>query len=194
MNTKAVCLTLLALSAVQARAGDEEFFQDQKHFEIAVLPHKIDLGDGNVMIETSWSPAYVYVTIVDNNTMRRISGCTLGDYLVWAVHDERDLGYSEEANQHVQDIVFANKSHIFHFSKPKALRAVGMNSYTPDDLGRARDYLRKYGVSEFLKSDTEQMSAHGAFNLNRHALACAIVQLGYTARSAHRYLYTYAEP
>lgn len=174
-----LCFALFA-AAAWARAGAPEFVQDQAHFEAAVR-------------DASTAPFFVHATIVDDRSATSWTGCVLANFIKGAIHIERDLGYDDRSSDRAERILIESTDHVFHFSKAKALENIAMKTYTTGDLERARAYLHRRGGA-FLTAPGWAGINDANAKLNRTALACAIIERGFGARSTDRSAQTVPVP
>lgn len=191
--TSAILATFLLL-APAASADHARPFQDQAYFKAAVV-HEEGAPDGSgevIVIETGLN--FVLLTVIDDRTGNSWTGCTPAQFLEGAVHIENRLGYDTASAARGQQIILDNKKHIFHFSKSKALENIPMDAYDASDLKRARKFIRIHGIASL--EDGASRSGVGAdvAALNQTALACAVIEKGYSAYMPDRIPYVYAEP
>jgi len=141
--------------------------QDHEHFTKAIMTQ-------------STSPYVVLITIVDDRTGQSRSGCTSAPFLLGAIHREMNLPYDLPSIKSAEQIALGNTAHVFHFSKQDALDNVAF-SYSDRDLDRARDILRSVGVGSLTRLDLEKRRVFGPLQWS-HALACAVIEHGLSAR------------
>ena len=158
----------LAAPAAPTAAQEATFVQDQTHFEKAVR---------DAIYTPSTAPYYVFITIVDDRSGKRWRGCQPATLLIGAIDKQQRLGVSTKENEHALGILLGNKTHEFHFSEPFALGNLPTDLYNKSDLRRARDFLHDHGPQAFAGQFPVQ-----AYRLNRDALACAIIEAGWSAR------------
>src|SRR5580658_8126764 len=99
---------LLALIAsaltVSAGAVETEPLQSQAQFEAAIR-------------NTSTSPNFILLTVVDDRTGESTTGCTLAPFLLEALGFEHPTASSDE----IVRMALSNESHVFRLSNEKAL-------------------------------------------------------------------------
>jgi len=179
MGRAAKLAAFLSLMCLGARAANTPPVQDQAHFREAVESF-------------SPSPYFMLVTVIDDTTQKSWTGCVPASLLKGAVHFERGLDYDEAGISQTREILLAAQDHVYHFSNPRALANIPMNTYGPDDLAQARAYLHAHGTAFLLSDDWDKIDA--ANKLNRTALACAIIEHGLAARMSDGRGETFAEP
>lgn len=193
MIKPAISLSLaaqLALAGV-ASAGITSAFQDQAHFQAAVVPEE-DMGNGNIFVSTT-DLNFVLLTVVDERTGNSWTGCTPAQYLEGAVHIENHLDYDAVSLERGHKIILSNASHVFHFSKSKALENIPTDAYDASDLKRAREFIETHGVASLEDGGSRSKIGVEAAALNQFALACAIIEKGYSAYIPDRIPYVYSK-
>jgi hypothetical protein len=135
--------------------------QDQAHFEAAFA-------------NTSTAPSFVLITVVDDRTGASRTGCVESNFVAGAIRLETGVP-SEEARQTASH----NSTHVFHFSKQKALDNVPFR-YTQAELDQARDFVRKHGIDGLLQAMKTQDPELGEL-LWSAALACVLIENGLSA-------------
>jgi hypothetical protein len=86
--------------------AETEFVQSQLNFEKAIR---------------NTSTYVIIATIVNDSTGEMHTECVSASFLLGAIHKEYDLGYDDPSIEKVIQIVLANPSHVFHFSKEAAI-------------------------------------------------------------------------
>lgn len=175
-----------------AGAGAKHPFQDQAHFWEAIV-HEDDLGDGNVIMLTTGS-TFVLLTIVDDRSGHSWTGCMTAQSLIGAVRAENQLDYDNGSEARTRQIILDSTDHVFHFSRPKAFEYISMDAYDASDLKRARRFLRIRGVTSLEEGASRSEIGGDVGALNQTALACAVIEKGYSAYMPDRIPYIYSEP
>jgi hypothetical protein len=67
----------------------------------------------------STSPSLILLTVIDDRTGKKQTGCTRANFLVGAI--QREMGASVNG---ARDIALANLSHTFHFTKQDAIDSI----------------------------------------------------------------------
>jgi hypothetical protein len=191
MTHKLVHLLVTAIATgiitATAASGEPTPFQDQEHFEAAILgrPGVGPTGarEGELFVIMS-GESFVLVTIVDNRTRKHHTGCVQSWLLVWAVHLELDVELDR-----AQRAVLANRDHVFRFSRPAALQAlIGRSKsffgYTDAELRHARRRLAQYTREQLLEGAWER-EGDPILSLSP-AAACALIERGLSARRGDR--------
>jgi hypothetical protein len=155
-------------------AGAAEPIQDQAHFEAAFA-------------NTSTAPSFVLVTIIDDRTGQSRTGCVEANFVVGAIEREADLPYDS-----ARRMASSNSTHVFHFSKQKALDNVPFR-YTQAELDRARDFVGKHGIDGLLQAMKAQDPELGKLIWSA-ALACVLIENGLSAIRGDIPAYIFAEP
>jgi len=181
---------LLVLTCT-ANARDKRPFQDKAHFKTAIV-HEEDMGGGNIITLTTGSN-FVLLTIVDDRTGYTWTGCMTAQSLEGAVRVENHLSYDAASEERGREIILGNKDHVFHFSESKAFRYIAMDSYDANDMKRARRFVRFHGVDSLEEGKSRQRIGGDIALLNQTALACAVIEAGYSAYMPDRIPYIYAE-
>jgi hypothetical protein len=88
--------------------AESEFIQSQENFEKA-------------MRDRSTSPHVILVTVVNDNTGEAHTECFPAPFLLGAIHREYDLNYDAGSIEKAMQMVLANSSRTFHFSKQSAI-------------------------------------------------------------------------
>jgi hypothetical protein len=184
-------LSTLAAMACLAVPGLAAAGQDQQHYQKAVS-------------DNSTSPYFVLVTITDDNSGTAFTGCVPANLLKGAIFRELggDWGQPEDAEKRqtaravmarADEIALKSTDHEFHFSNPAALANIPVQ-YTPDELAEARKLVQSVGVTALGKSpDAIDRRTLGKLQWSA-ALACAIIEQGWSARRADITAQIYAEP
>jgi hypothetical protein len=152
---------LLVLAAGSAQAAQTPPLQSQAQWEAAVRN------------ETT-NPSYVLVSIVNDHTKDKQTGCTLADFVKGALFHEMGLASNPASFEKVRQRMIASKDHVFHFSDMVSLSNVTFH-YTPADLARARAAVADYQAAI-------QSGHPGKISdelMHSDALACALVEQGY---------------
>lgn len=101
--------------------------------EAGQQPRQSDASYEAAIRNRSTSPSYVMVTVVDTEAGVTRPTCTEANFLLGAIHIERDIAYDREGEAKAMQIALQNQAHTFEFSKQKALRNVERH-YTDDEL------------------------------------------------------------
>jgi hypothetical protein len=144
--------------------------QDQAQFQDAVR-------------NTSTSPSYVLVTIVDDRSGQARTGCTEANLVEGALHRDLHLPHDDNSVWAVQQRMLKSRDHVFHFSDPGALANVSFG-YTAQDLEEARAFVKAHLdeiASHRLKAGQMQSRMQGS-----DAFACALIERGYQAQRGDR--------
>lgn len=99
------------------------------------------------IIEESTAPLYLLFTFHDSKTGQDRVVCTLGNFLVGAIHMEYYLDYYKAGEKRALTIALNQPNHRFTFTNRKALRNIE-SGYTRAMLAEARQYLRATSDSE----------------------------------------------
>jgi hypothetical protein len=155
--------TLLGIAVVMLplAARADEPVQDRAHYEAAFRNH-------------STAPSFVLVTIVDDRTGQSRTGCVEANFVMGAITFETGV-LGDEAEQTAS----SNSTHVFHFSKQKALDNVPFR-YTQADLDRARDFVRRHGLDGLLLAMKNKDPELGDLRWSA-ALACVLIENGLSA-------------
>jgi len=94
----------------------------------------------------STAPNFVLITVVDDNTQKSSQVCTVGNFLLGAIHRERGLPYDNAGVKKARDIALSTTERVFHFSKADALKNIA-RSYDDKILAEMRDALKGYSNS-----------------------------------------------
>jgi hypothetical protein len=94
-------LTILSAGIPEQSAA--EAVQSQANFAAAIR-------------DDSTSPFIILLTVVDDRTGQARTGCTDAPFLIGAIRIETELNEAE-----AKRLALANTSHVFHFTKQKAL-------------------------------------------------------------------------
>ena len=163
---------LLALAGAAVAAGPSEPFQSQASFEAAIRNH-------------STAPPYVLITVVDDRSKTQRSTCTTSNLLMGAIHFEYGLGYDKKGEAEAERIVLANRTHVFHFSKPKALENIPF-SFSEGDLKEIRSKLAGMSVEQLREGFSGTGELHSIYRVKpwerhqayRDAAACVLIERG----------------
>ncbi|MFJ2988349.1 hypothetical protein ACIPF8_10810 [Collimonas sp. NPDC087041] len=134
---------------------------------------------------SSTSPSYVLITVVDARTESAQSTCTTANLLIGAIHKEYGLGYDTEGFSKSDVIALSNQTHVFRFTKQDALNNIPF-TYSNGDLAAARAFLAPFSVAE-LKDKFSSLYSSQRLALNdfsRDAIACALIERGLSPKMA----------
>jgi hypothetical protein len=140
--------------------------QDQAQFQAAVR-------------NTSTSPSYILVTIVDDRSGQARTGCVQANFVEGALHRDLHLPYNDISVRAVRRRILKSRDHVFHFFDPSALANVSFG-YTAQDMEKARAFVKAHLdeiASHRLKAG--QMQGSDAF-------ACALIEQGYQTQRGDR--------
>ena len=180
-------IALAFLIAAPVTAETVKPFQDQAHWEAAILNHPGvgNPSDGDVQIVVYMTgESFVLATIFDERARTRHTGCVQSWLLVWAVHQEKDIDLDR-----AEKIVLASQDHVFHFSRRTAIRSLMGRSrsffgYTDAELKHARRRFGRY-TNEQLLAGAWQQEYDAVLNWSA-ASACALIERGLSARRGDR--------
>ena len=85
-------------------------------------------------------PLLVAVTIIDDRSKASVNGCVTAPALLTALEREQDIAADAAGIAKAKQIVLANKTRVFHFSKQPALDAVKI-AVTQKDLDDAKKQM-----------------------------------------------------
>jgi hypothetical protein len=165
------CALLLSLGATTAHGSNDGSLrkQSQESYAAAVM-------------NTSTAPSYVLITVINDNTGKSRTGCTTANFLSGAIHIEYNLPYSDAGQEKAQAMLLANKRHVFHFSKRKALDNVGFN-HTDADVAEVRAALSEITNDQLRAGDFLPTQLRSEYESSRHrairdAIACVLIERG----------------
>jgi hypothetical protein len=88
----------------------------------------------------------VHVTDLNTGTTREI--CTKGNFLDGAIHQEYGLGYDENSIRKAERIALNNRTRTFQFKNAEAIRNLGLDRYSMDDL---KDFEQRTSIDQLAK-------------------------------------------
>ncbi|TQK11019.1 hypothetical protein [Herbaspirillum sp. SJZ107] len=135
----------------------------------------------------STSPAYVLVEVGDSGNAAPRPVCTTANFLLGAIHREYGLGYAPAESEKALQIARQHADHVFRFQRQAALDNVGVQ-YTEADLAAARALLAPLADGE-LKARFSSLYAKARLPTQGYAtdaLACALIERGFSPRMADR--------
>jgi hypothetical protein len=153
-------------------AGPEGPMQSQSSFEAAIKNH-------------STAPPYVLITVVDDRTNTQRTTCTTSNLFMGAIHFEHGLGFDAKGQAEAERIALTNRSHVFHFSKAKALENIP-SSFTESDLKVIRAKLAPLTIDQLRKGFSGSGELHSIYRVQpwerhqayRDATACVLIERG----------------
>lgn len=169
---KPVLLALLALCLPRAFAGEPALMQSRESYEAAFR-------------EISSSPAWVLISIIDNETGEARPVCATANLVLGAIHLEYGLGYSAGEWQKGVEIALKAEDHAFRFRQPAALANIPVR-YSETELAAARAFLAPFSQDE-LKSKFASLYPQSRLDTrgySRDAIACALIKRGLSPRTA----------
>jgi hypothetical protein len=172
MRHISLSLWVSVLAAAVVAAGPGEPFQSQSSFEAAIK-------------NQSTSPSYVLITVVDDRSKSQRLTCTTSNLLMGAIHREYRLGYDEKGETEAERIALANRDHVFHFSKSKALKNIPI-SFSESDLRVIRSKLAPLSIEQLRSGFSSTGELHSIYQVTpwrrhqayRDATACVLIERG----------------
>ncbi len=150
-----ICLAELAaaMAAVAAigstAVAQQGFVQNRAHFRAA-------------LDNTSTSPSFVLITVVDGRSGARRTGCTIAGFLLHAIATEEGIYCTDnhgvmlpDAAKRVKAEALASKDHVYSFRKAEALAAVPTNDHHFD---RACEIIHA-GMPAYMQDRSAQILA-----------------------------------
>jgi hypothetical protein len=135
----------------------------------------------------STSPSYVRVSIINDQTGQARDVCTTANFLLGAIHHEYGLGYGATDSTKAEQIAIEGEHHVFHFHTQEALDNIPVR-YSEKDLAAARAFLAPLSASD-IESGFSSLSSHSRLATTgyvRDAIACALIERGFSPRQADR--------
>ncbi|WP_211471552.1 hypothetical protein [Collimonas humicola] len=134
---------------------------------------------------SSTSPSYVLITVVEARTESARSICTTANLLIGAINMEYGLGHDRAGYSKSDEIALSNQTHVFRFTKQDALNNVPF-TYSDDDIAAARTFLAPFSVAELRdKFSSLYSSQRLALNgFSRDAIACVLIERGLSPKMA----------
>lgn len=134
----------------------------------------------------SSSPPYVLITVIDDNTGKAQSTCTYANFLLGAIEMEyglREQGASGSLKS--TEIALQNRSHVFHFRNPEALRNIRVR-YSESELLAARALLAPLSTDELTSTFSSLFSDRrlDTKGYAKDAIACVLIERGWSPISA----------
>lgn len=164
-----IIIILFIIFSISALSEGDEYrpFQSQASFEAALR-------------NTSTAPSYVLITVVDDRSGVERTGCTIANFLQGAIQLESGLDYDK-----VNRMILENKTHVFHFLKPKAIENV-LFLYSQSDIQAVRKQLIPLSISQLRDGFSGSGKLHALYqdkpgNLHaayRDAVACVLIERG----------------
>lgn len=173
MKLSVLLLALVVTPAFAAGAfGGAQYVQSRASYEAAIH-------------NSSTSPSYVLVTVVDARTELARSTCTTANLLMGAIHFEYGLGYDSAGYVKSDAIALSNQTHVFRFTKQDALNNVPF-TYSDGDIAAARAFLAPFSAAELRdKFSSLYSSQRLALNgFSRDAIACVLIERGLSPKMA----------
>lgn len=137
--------------------------------------------------EMSTSPAYVLVEVGGGDSAPTRPVCTTANFLLGAIHREYGLGYAPAESQQALQIAREHADHVFRFQRQAALDNVRVQ-YGEADLAAARALLAPLSDDE-VKARFSSLYAKDRLPTEGYAtdaLACALIERGFSPRRADR--------
>lgn len=136
------------------------------------------------------SPSYVMFTAIDAESEQRRLVCSVSMWLIVAIRREQDLEPQGSVHERPIAIALSNESRVFRFHEG-SLEHNRIN--TAEGLQAARNYLAGLSAEE-IKDRFAPKGKARLYNKDHRtdsAFACALIERGFTPRSADigRYLY-----
>ena len=102
-----------------------------------------------------------------------------------AIHFEYGLGYDKQGEAKAERIELTNRSHVFHFSKAKALENIPF-SFSESDLKMIRAKLEPLTIDQLRKGFAGDGELHAIYRVQpwerhqayRDATACVLIERG----------------
>ena len=135
----------------------------------------------------STSPSYVLVFINNSETGQVRPVCTTANFLLGAIHREQGLGYGASDSSKAAEIALNSQDHAFRFHQQAALDNIRVR-YSEDELSAARVLLAHFSTDELKRKFS---SIYAEFRLPTHgyardAIACALIERGFSPKSSDR--------
>jgi hypothetical protein len=129
----------------------------------------------------------VLASIINDQTGQARDVCTMGNFLLGAIHREYGLGYGTADSSKAEEIAIASEHHVFHFHTQEALDNIRVQ-YSEEDLVAARALLAPLSASEIESgfSSLYERSRLATRGYVRDAIACALIERGFSPRQADR--------
>jgi hypothetical protein len=163
-------LTSIALMSSSLSAAEP--IQSQQSFEAAIR-------------DQSTAPLYVLITVVDDRSKSQRLTCTTSNLLLGAIYREYGLRYDKDGKIEAERIAFGNRAHVFHFSKPKALKNIPVY-FHENDLRAIRSKLASLSIEQLRSGFSATGELHSIYQVTpwkrhrayRDATACALIERG----------------
>jgi len=162
-----------ALLGILPVLAAEPPLQSAKSFEQAIRDH-------------STAQPYVLITVVEEKSGKAQTGCTKGAFLVGAIATEHNLTRDKAGFDLAESVALAVPSHVYHFYNRAALENVSLR-YSPSDAEAARKQIRAL-ADEQLREGFKvggTLQPEGSIGV-RDAMACALIERGYSVRMGDR--------
>lgn len=135
--------------------------------------------------DTSTSPRYVAVTIVDDRDGTSHPACVTANLFEGAVMRQRGLAFDRAGVDEAERFILATPTHVFHFSKPEAFANLPP-SFTPGELASVHRQLQGLSVTALRVGFSDNGSLHSiylghgrdGFLVLRDATACVLFERG----------------
>ena len=137
--------------------------------------------------EMSTSPAYVLIEVGGSGGAAPRPVRTTANFLLGAIHLEHGLGYAPAESEKAQRIAREQVDHVFRFQRQAALDNVRVQ-YTEGALAAARALLPPLSDDE-VKARFSSLYAKDRLPTEGYAteaLACALIERGFSPRRADR--------
>lgn len=161
-----VLFALGMLYRLDAFAGDSAPVQSRQSYEAAIH-------------NTSTSPSYVLISIIDSDTGQAKPVCTTANLLLGAIHREYGLGYDAAGLSKAAEIALESKDHVFRFHQQAALDNIPVR-YSDQDLAAARTLLAPLSKEE-LRAKFSSLYRDARVPTDgyaRDAIACVLIERG----------------
>lgn len=130
----------------------------------AVAQHVLVQNQANfraALENTSTSPSFILITIIDGRSGARWTGCTMAGFLLHAIAKEEGIDRTDhhgimflDVAKRVKAKALASNDHIYILLKPEALAAVPMEG---EQFDRACEIIRA-GLPAYMQDRTGQIS------------------------------------
>lgn len=85
-----------------------------------LLPAQSPADFAAALRDTSTSPPFIAITVVNDSSGQTLSGCIPANLFLGAMHREYGLGYDPDSDQRVLAAALAAGDRVFHFQKDEA--------------------------------------------------------------------------
>ena len=153
---------------------------------VVILAHPILAQASDVFAKaianSSTSPSYVLITVINDKTGSRQTLCTVAPFLLGAIGDQYHIPFTDGGMRKIKAIALASKDRTYHFSQERALNNLRPN-YTPQVLAQVRSRLKSVSTPDLIKGLQGSMRNHVYTRskfwwCNRDALAYVLLERG----------------